>query len=248
MLEIKRTEAEAIIDEAGQEQKRQRSLERAIWMLDRVISCVRRDRIDRRGRCERSVGDLLENARRELAAQLERGRAARVLESQNEVNDKTILLAQSNPDDRVFALRVFEKVGIKNRVVATCDGVEALNYLFGTGDYEGRDTRSMPELVLLDLTMPRLNGMDVLRHMRFSERTKSLPVLILVSSAEEQDTFDGHGPKPDGYIRKPLDFAKLSEAVRRLKLHWMVSDPSRTDRADEGHDLQNGRRNAKLRG
>ena len=132
------------------------------------------------------------------------------------------MLAQSDPHDEVLALRVLEKVGTTNRIVVARDGVEALNYLFGTGDYEGRDTGSMPELVLLDLTMPRLNGIDVLRHMRFNERTKSLPVLILVSSAEEQDALDG--PKPDGYVHKPLDLAKLSEAVRRLNLHGMFSD------------------------
>ncbi len=141
-----------------------------------------------------------------------------------DVNGKTILLAQSNPDDEVLALLALRKARIKNRVVVARDGVEALNYLFGTGDYEGRDTGSMPELVLLDLMMPRLNGIDVLRHMRFNGRTKSLPVLMLVSSAEDQDTLDGYGPKPDGYIRKPLDFAKLSEAVRRLKLHRVVPD------------------------
>jgi CheY-like chemotaxis protein len=138
------------------------------------------------------------------------------------VNGKTILLAQSDHDE-VLTLRILEKAGIKNRLVVARDGVEALNYLFGTGDYEGRDTGSMPGLVLLDLMMPRLNAIDVLRHMRFNERTKSLPVLILVSSAEERDTLDGYDPKPDGYIRKPLGFAKLSEAVRRLKLHRVVS-------------------------
>lgn len=141
---------------------------------------------------------------------------------ENGVNDKTILLAQSHPDE-VLTLRVLEKAGIKNRLVVARDGVEALNYLFGTGDYERRDTGSMPELVLLDLAMPRLNAIDVLRHMQFNERTKSLPVLILVSSAEERDMLDGYGLKPDGYIRKPLGFAKLSEAVRQLRLHRVVS-------------------------
>ena len=160
------------------------------------------------------------DTRRELTAQPERGRAARVPESRNEPDDITILVAQSDPDDKVFALHALKKAGIKHRVVLARDGVEALNYLFGTGHYEGRDTGSMPELVLLDLRMPRLKGTDVLRHMRFNGRTKSLPVLILVSSMEERDELDSHGPKPNGFVLKPLDFAELSDAVRRLNLRW----------------------------
>ena len=160
---------------------------------------------------------------RELAAQPERVWAARVPESQNEPDDRTVLVAQSDPDDRVFSLHALKKAGIKHRVVLARDGVEALNYLFGTGHYEGRDTISMPGLVLLDLRMPRLNGTDVLRHMRFNRRTKSLPVLILVSSVEERDEFNTRGPKPNGFVLKPLDFAELSDAVRRLNLRLGVS-------------------------
>jgi two-component system response regulator len=163
------------------------------------------------------------DVRRDLAAQLERGRAARAPESQNEPDGRTVLVAQSDPDDRVFALHALNKAGIKHRVVLARDGVEALNYLFGTGHYEGRDTSSMPELVLLDLRMPRLNGTDVLRHMRFNGRTKSLPVLILISSVEEQDELNARGPRPNGFVLKPLDFAELSDAVRRLNLRWGVS-------------------------
>ncbi len=138
--------------------------------------------------------------------------------------DKTILLSESNPDDEVLTLRVFEKAGIENRLVVARDGVEALNYLFGTGHYEGRDTSSMPELVLLDLVMPRLNGMDVLRHMRANERTISLPVLFLVSSVEQQAVQDSYGVNADGYICKPLDSAQLSEALRRLEPGLVVSE------------------------
>jgi CheY-like chemotaxis protein len=136
---------------------------------------------------------------------------------------RTILVAQSDPDDKVFALHALKKAGIKHRVVLARDGVEALNYLFGTGHYKGRDTSSMPELVLLDLRMPRLNGTDVLRHMRFNERTKFLPVLILISSVEERDELNARGPKPNGFVLKPLDFAELSDAVRRLNLRWEAS-------------------------
>ena len=163
------------------------------------------------------------DTRRELTARLERGRAARVPESQNEHDNRTVLVAQSDPDDRVFTLRALRKAGIKHRVVLASDGVEALNYLFGTGHYEGRDTSSMPELVLLDLRMPRLNGTDVLRHMRFNGRTKSLPVLILVSSVQERDELNTRGAKPNSFVLKPLDFAELSDAVRRLNLRLGVS-------------------------
>jgi len=148
------------------------------------------------GQGDRSASGLLENARRELAAQLERGRTARVPHPQNELEDRTILLAQSDPDDRVFALHALKKAGIKHRVALARDGAEALNYLFGTGHYEGRDTNSMPELVLLDLRMPRLDGVDVLRHMQSNGRTKSLPVLILVSSVEERDALNAAVQSP----------------------------------------------------
>lgn len=137
--------------------------------------------------------------------------------SQNDANDRTILLAQSNPDEEVLTLLAFQKARIKNRVVVVRDGIEALDYLFGTGDYEGRDTGFMPELVLLDLLMPRLTGAEVLRHMRSSERTKSLTVLVLVSSIEEQDVLEGKALKADGYIQKPIEPVRLLESVRRLK-------------------------------
>jgi two-component system response regulator len=144
--------------------------------------------------------------------------------------DRTFLLAQGDLTERAFTLHALEKAGIEHRVVLARDGVEALNYLFGTGHYEGRDTRFMPELVLLDLGMPRLNGTDVLRHMRSHGRTKSLPVLMLVSSTEEWDALNASGPKPNGYVLKPLGFAELSDAVRRLKLRLGVrTEPSRTE-------------------
>jgi two-component system response regulator len=223
MLESKRTKAKALIgearqDEPGQERGHQQSLERAIWMLDQVILSVRHSGIRPHDLCDKSASGLLKYARRELVAQLESGRITRVPESQYQLEDRTILLTQSDPDDRVLALHALRKAGIKHRVVLARDGVEALNYLFGTGHYEGRDTSSMPELVLLDLKMPRLNGTDVLRHMQFNGRTKSLPVLILVSSVEERDALNARSPKPSGYVLKPLDSAELSVALRRLKL------------------------------
>ena len=228
MLEFKRTKVKATIgeagrDEAGQEQGCQQSLKRTMGMLDQVILSGWHNGIIPHARCDKSASGLLGNARRELAAQLERGRTARVPQAQYELEDRTVLLAQSDPDDRVFAVHALEKAGIKHRVVLACDGVEALNYLFGTGHYEGRDTSSMPELVLLDLRMPRLNGTDVLRHMQSNGRTKSLPVFMLVSSAEERDALNASGPKPIGYVLKPANFAELSDAVRRQKIRLGVS-------------------------
>jgi CheY-like chemotaxis protein len=189
MLEFKRTKVKAIIgeagrDEAGQEQGCQQSLKRTMGMLDQVILTGWHSGIIPHDRCDKSASGLLENARRELAAQLERRRTARVPQAQYELEDRTVLLAQSDPDDRVFAVHALEKAGIKHRVVLARDGVEALNYLFGTGHYEGRDTSSMPELVLLDLRMPRLNGTDVLRHMQLTgERS---PCRCLCSSPPQK--------------------------------------------------------------
>ena len=117
--------------------------------------------------------------------------------------------------------RVFEKAGIQNRIVVARDGVEALDYLFGVGDYAGRDTDFMPKLVLLDLAMPRLNGVDVLRRIRASMRTKALPVLLLAGS-EELNVLNDHGLSADGYVRKPLDFIQLSDMERQLGFRWQV--------------------------
>ncbi len=137
------------------------------------------------------------------------------------MNDQPILLAEDNPDDVVLTLRVFEKASIRNRIVVARDGVEALDYLFGVGYYAGRDTDAMPELVLLDLTMPRLNGVDVLRRIRASARTRNLPV-FLHAEKEELNLLDDHGLVADGYVRKPLDLTQLSDVERQLGIQWKV--------------------------
>lgn len=139
------------------------------------------------------------------------------------MNSKTILLAESNPNDAALTLRVLEEARIQNQVVVAHDGVEALDYLFGVGDYAGLDNGSVPELVLLALVMPRLNGVDVLRHMRANERTKLVPALLLVPTTE-QDTLDGYEPDGGIYVHKPLDFASLHEAIGRLNLSWRVTN------------------------
>jgi two-component system response regulator len=136
--------------------------------------------------------------------------------------DKTILLVEDNPDDEVLTRRALKQNDIDSEVVVAHDGVEALDYLFGTGAYAGRDTSVMPQLVLLDLKLPKIDGLEVLRRIRADERTRLLPVVILTSSKEQQDLLDGYGCGANSYIRKPVDFARFVETVQQLGLYWLV--------------------------
>jgi len=138
------------------------------------------------------------------------------------VEEKVILLVEDNPDDELLTLRALKKNNISNEVVVARDGVEALDYVFGTGAYTGRDTCVMPQVVLLDLKLPRMDGLEVLRRLRADERTMLLPVVILTSSDEDQDIMDSYSLGANSYIRKPVDFAQFSEAVRQLGLYWLV--------------------------
>ena len=133
-----------------------------------------------------------------------------------------ILLVEDNADDEVLTLRALKKNNIGNEVAVARDGVEALDYLFGTGAYEGRDLTSMPNLILLDLKLPKLDGLEVLKRLRADERTRLLPVVILTSSKEEQDRIAGYGLGANSYVRKPVDFNQFIEAVRQLGLYWLV--------------------------
>jgi len=135
---------------------------------------------------------------------------------------KVILLVEDNPDDEALTLRALEKNHIKNEVVVARDGVEALNYLFATGAYAGRDTSLMPQVILLDLKLPKLDGHEVLRRIRADVRTKLLPVVILTSSNEEKDLIEGYSLGANSYIRKPVDFAQFTDALRQLGLYWLV--------------------------
>ena len=136
--------------------------------------------------------------------------------------EKTILLVEDNPDDVALTLRALEKHNIKNKVTVARDGAEALDYLFATGAYSDRDTSVMPAVIILDLKLPKVDGLTVLERMRADERTKLVPVVILTSSKEEQDMVNGYKLGANSYVRKPVDFAQFIEAARQLGLYWLV--------------------------
>jgi two-component system response regulator len=138
------------------------------------------------------------------------------------MNERVILLVEDNPDDEALTLRALGKNNIKNEIVVARDGAEALDYLFATGAHAGRDTSVLPQVVLLDLKLPKIDGLEVLRRLRADERTRLLPVVILTSSKEEQDLLRGYSLGANSYIRKPVDFNQFSEAVRNLGLYWLV--------------------------
>jgi two-component system, response regulator len=139
---------------------------------------------------------------------------------------KTILLVEDNLDDIELTLRALKKNNIKNEITVVNDGVEALDYLFGTGKYSGRDLTVMPAVILLDLKLPRLGGIEVLRRIRATELTKFLPVVILTSSKEEQDIVNGYSLGVNSYVRKPVDFNQFAEAVSHLELYWLLLNES----------------------
>jgi two-component system response regulator len=136
--------------------------------------------------------------------------------------ENTILLVEDNPDHEALTLRALKKAGLANPVVVARDGAEALEYLFGTGKYAGRDTDSIPQTVLLDLKLPKVDGLQVLQRMRADERTRLIPVVVLTSSDEERDLAESYKLGANSYIRKPVDFANFVEATRQLGLYWLV--------------------------
>ncbi len=135
---------------------------------------------------------------------------------------RTILLVEDNPYDIELTLRAFKASKIKNEIVVVHDGKEALDYLFGTGAHAGRDLKNAPEVVLLDLKLPKMDGHEVLRRMRADERTRRLPVVVLTSSSEEQDVIASYDHGANSFMRKPVDFAQFLEAVNYLGLYWLV--------------------------
>ena len=138
------------------------------------------------------------------------------------MRNKVILLVEDNPDDELLTLRALRRNGVTNEVVVARDGVEALDFLFASGSHSGRDAGVMPELILLDLKLPRVDGFEVLRRLRSDERTRLLPVVILTSSKEQQDMLEGYGLGANSYVRKPVNFEQFVRAVEQLKLYWLV--------------------------
>jgi two-component system response regulator len=146
---------------------------------------------------------------------------------------RIILLVEDNPDDEALTLRSLNKSNVVNEIVTARDGAEALDYLYGTGQFAGRDTKIMPELVLLDLKLPKVDGLDVLRRIRKDDRTKLLPVVVLTSSDEEQDLVESYELGANSYVRKPVDFTQFAQAVIQLQLYWMVlNQPPPKNRSD----------------
>jgi two-component system response regulator len=138
------------------------------------------------------------------------------------VQTKTILLVEDNPDDIELTLRALRRSNIANQVVVARDGREALDYLFCEGEYEGRDGGDCPTVVFLDLKLPKINGVEVLRRIRDHEATRLLPVVVLTSSLEESDLISSYGLGANSYIRKPVDFDQFMEAVHQLGLYWLL--------------------------
>jgi len=138
------------------------------------------------------------------------------------MTDRAILLVEDNPDDEALTLRAFKKHNITNEVVVAHDGAEALEYLFGTGRYAGRDLEVMPQLILLDLKLPKVDGLEVLRQLRADDRTRLLPVVVLTSSTEERDLVESYRLGANSYVRKPVDFTQFAEAARQLGLYWLL--------------------------
>lgn len=134
----------------------------------------------------------------------------------------TILLVEDNPDDAELTVRALRKHKLVNELIVAHDGADALDYLFATGKWVGRDTASQPQVILLDLNLPRIDGLEVLKRIRGDERTRLLPVVILTSSREEQDLVRGYSLGANSYVQKPVDFNKFMEAARQLSLYWMV--------------------------
>lgn len=144
----------------------------------------------------------------------------------NSMKNKFILLVEDSIDDEMLTLRALRNSKILNEVIVAHDGKEALDYLFGAGIFAGRDTSIIPEVVLLDLNLPKVNGLEVLRAIRANENTKLLPVVILTSSREEKDLIDSYSLGANSYIRKPVDFIQFTDAARQLGLYWLVLNES----------------------
>jgi two-component system response regulator len=138
----------------------------------------------------------------------------------------TLLLVEDNPDDEVLTLRALEKNNVRNKVVVVRDGIEALDYLFCRNAYADRDPNDLPQLVLLDIRLPGMDGIEVLRQIRAEQRTRLLPVVMLTSSKEDRDLINSYEGGANSYIRKPVDFSEFVGAIRQLGIYWLVLNES----------------------
>ena len=138
------------------------------------------------------------------------------------MEEKVILLIEDNQDDVDLTLRALKKNHILNEVVVARDGIEGLDYLFGTGSHAGRDGGILPAVILLDLKLPKMDGFEVLRRIRADKRTRLLPVVILTSSKEEQDRVESYVNGANSYVQKPVDFVQFTEAVQQLGIYWLL--------------------------
>ena len=140
--------------------------------------------------------------------------------------DKYILLVEDNPDDELLAIRALKKSNLLNKIEVVRDGAEALDFLFCEGNYKNRSVYDLPEVILLDLKLPKISGLEVLERIRANEITALLPTVILTSSDEERDLIDSYRLGANSYVRKPVNFAQFSEAVQQLGLYWLVLNQS----------------------
>ncbi|GAA0368052.1 response regulator [Bowmanella denitrificans] len=144
------------------------------------------------------------------------------------MNVNPILLVEDNPDDQELAIRAFRKSNLPNEIVIASDGPQALDYLFGRGKYAGAEIPALPAVVLLDLKLPKMDGLEVLQEIRSNHRTKRLPVVIVTTSKEEQDLIRGYELGANSYVQKPVDFNEFVDAIRQLGLYWLLLNESPT--------------------
>lgn len=151
------------------------------------------------------------------------------------MENKTILLVEDNPDDVELTIHAFKKNNITNEVKVVYDGAEALDFLFGKGAYLDRDLNEMPTLILLDIKLPKIDGLEVLRQIRSNDLTRLLPVVILTSSKEEQDIISGYSLGVNSYVRKPVSFSQFAQAVNNLGLYWLILNEGPPVRKNSPH-------------
>ncbi len=138
------------------------------------------------------------------------------------MSEKYILLVEDNPDDELLTVRALKKNNIANRIEVARDGQQAIDFMFAQGEFSSRDPLDLPQVILLDLKLPKLNGLEVLRELRANERTRLVPVVVLTSSNEERDMIESYQLGANSYVRKPVDFDQFIEAARQLGLYWML--------------------------